>query len=166
MIASLITYPHEVLRTRMQTRRTDTSHTATLPKPTTTPAAKSSSASHAPPEPSTSQIKSASIGKTTPASAPSHIRPAFHHHALPLPSFHLTHLYSPLVTGSEQPFSPGTGISPDKEGKNGRRWIGRKGGIIHTFMKIKRQDHLAGFYRGLIINLVRTIPNSAVTMLS
>jgi solute carrier family 25 folate transporter 32 len=42
----------------------------------------------------------------------------------------------------------------------------KKGGVVETFMKIKRQDGWRGFYRGLSINLVRTVPSSAVTMLS
>lgn len=32
--------------------------------------------------------------------------------------------------------------------------------------KIYREDRLRGFYKGLTINLVRTIPNSAVTLLT
>lgn len=46
-----------------------------------------------------------------------------------------------------------------------RRWP-RKGGIIDVFVKIYRQDGWRGFYRGLSINLVRTVPASAVTMLT
>jgi len=68
------------------------------------------------------------------------------------------------VTGSQPPprlpFAE-LPLSPNK-------WIAkrRKGGIVDTAIKIKRQDGWRGFYRGLSINLVRTVPNSAVTMLS
>jgi solute carrier family 25 folate transporter 32 len=39
-------------------------------------------------------------------------------------------------------------------------------GLIGEFKSILRQDGWRGFYRGLSINLVRTVPNSAVTMLT
>jgi len=39
-------------------------------------------------------------------------------------------------------------------------------GLIAQFKAILRQDGWRGFYRGLSINLVRTVPNSAVTMLT
>lgn len=45
-------------------------------------------------------------------------------------------------------------------------WGRRRDGVIDTFLRIKRQDGWKGFYRGLSINLVRTVPNSAVTMLT
>ncbi len=39
-------------------------------------------------------------------------------------------------------------------------------GMIATFTAILKQDGWKGFYRGLSINLIRTVPNSAVTMLT
>ncbi|WOO82039.1 Mitochondrial substrate carrier family protein W [Vanrija pseudolonga] len=102
MIASLATYPHEVLRTRMQ-----------------------------PPGPAT--------------------------------------LYSPLVTGSTPPVVHSMGDATDGQHsvlRNRARWSPKKGGIVDTFRKIYRQDGWQGFYRGLSINLVRTVPSSAVTMLT
>lgn len=39
-------------------------------------------------------------------------------------------------------------------------------GMVETFNKILREGGWRGFYRGLAINLVRTVPNSAVTMLT
>lgn len=115
MIASLATYPHEVLRTRLQIAKAISSSTST-PRPT------------------------------------------------PAPS----QLYSPLVTGSNPPpplplAQQLSTIASDPSRLFAKR---RKGGIIDTAIKIKRQDGWRGFYRGLSINLVRTVPNSAVTMLS
>jgi solute carrier family 25 folate transporter 32 len=131
MIASLATYPHEVLRTRLQIAKASASSTSTSTSST-------SSLSSA----SSSSASSSGSGGTRP------------------------HLYSPLVTGSQPPPRlPFTEIP-----MSANTWINRarrrKGGIVDTALKIKRQDGWRGFYRGLSINLVRTVPNSAVTMLS
>lgn len=134
MIASLATYPHEVLRTRLQIAK---AHSITSP-------------------PTTSSTPSQSSRPTpTPSRSP---------------------LYSPLVTGSNPPLPlplaeplniPRIAANPSQLAEPVTaisRW--RKGGIVETALKIKRQDGWRGFYRGLSINLVRTVPNSAVTMLS
>lgn len=114
MIASLATYPHEVLRTRLQIKKTSTS--------------------------------------TRPLALPS---------SLPPP------LFSPLVTGSSPPLPlPEPEQVPRIGGPPPSRLKPRKGGVVDTFLKIKRQDGWRGFYRGLSINLIRTVPNSAVTMLT
>lgn len=39
-------------------------------------------------------------------------------------------------------------------------------GIIRTTKKIIYKEGWTGLYRGLSINLIRTVPNSAVTMLT
>jgi len=122
MIASLATYPHEVLRTRLQIAKASSS---------------SSSSSSSTSTPSTSNGT--------------------------------RHLYSPLNTGSNPPHPL---MNPERVLVNpiqsANTWVARrrKGGIVDTAIKIKRQDGWRGFYRGLSINLVRTVPNSAVTMLS
>ncbi|KAF8068728.1 mitochondrial NAD transporter [Lyophyllum atratum] len=41
-----------------------------------------------------------------------------------------------------------------------------RGGIIYTTRKLIRKEGWTGLYRGLSINLLRTVPNSAVTMLT
>jgi len=41
-----------------------------------------------------------------------------------------------------------------------------RGGIVYTTKKIIRKEGWTGLYRGLSINLIRTVPNSAVTMLT
>ncbi|GFZ48053.1 Mitochondrial NAD(+) transporter 1 [Saitozyma sp. JCM 24511] len=141
MVASLATYPHEVLRTRLQIRRSP-----------------SSSTSPSSPAPPNGGRGSLAIRPTPSAPPPSVVTP------IPL--------YSPLVTGSNPPlpFPNHSGsASPAALGQSGPTktpWQPRPGGVIDTFLKIKRQDGWRGFYRGLSINLVRTVPNSAVTMLT
>lgn len=41
-----------------------------------------------------------------------------------------------------------------------------RGGIIYTTQKLIRKEGWTGLYKGLSINLLRTVPNSAVTMLT
>lgn len=41
-----------------------------------------------------------------------------------------------------------------------------RGGIIYTTRKLIRKEGWASLYKGLSINLIRTVPNSAVTMLT
>ncbi|EDR13164.1 mitochondrial NAD transporter [Laccaria bicolor S238N-H82] len=41
-----------------------------------------------------------------------------------------------------------------------------RGGIIYTTAKLIRKEGWTGLYKGLSINLLRTVPNSAVTMLT
>ena len=162
MVASLITYPHEVLRTRLQIRRSHT--TPSSPEPST-----STASLH--PRPSTAAPSSIN-GQTSPRPPDlRHKPPAFTPNALPPhvsvhPSIP-TQLYSPLVTGSNPPI-PAFDHSVTNNLNEHRlyRWGAKKGGVIYTFHKIMRQDGWRGFYRGLSINLVRTVPNSAVTMLT
>lgn len=122
MIASLATYPHEVLRTRIQVARA--ASPADAAKRAAQQAAAAATASH-----------------------------------------NTRHeLYSPLVTGSNPPVSehdkqPAKPAASKHSGP-------RPGGIIDVFQKIYRQDGWRGFYRGLSINLFRTVPSSAVTMLT
>jgi solute carrier family 25 folate transporter 32 len=130
MVASLATYPHEVLRTRIQVQR---NRPAGPPQPTR------------PPEP----VGSGPVG--APAGSSSRVS-------------HAT-LYSPLVTGSEPPY-PEKMEQPMSGNGRLRRWHPKRGGIIDVCRLIYRQDGWRGFYRGLSINLVRTVPSSAVTMLS
>jgi len=41
-----------------------------------------------------------------------------------------------------------------------------RGGVIYTAKGIVVKEGWSGLYRGLSINLIRTVPNSAVTMLT
>jgi solute carrier family 25 (mitochondrial folate transporter), member 32 len=41
-----------------------------------------------------------------------------------------------------------------------------RGGVIYTTKRLIRKEGWTGLYKGLSINLFRTVPNSAVTMLT
>ncbi|WVW80794.1 hypothetical protein I302_102781 [Kwoniella bestiolae CBS 10118] len=145
MIASICTYPHEVLRTRLQIRKSSSSSSGAV---------------------DTGGGKS----KLHPQSIPT--KPS----SSPLSS---TTLYSPLVTGNQPPHpnlqppsvnnpipNPLPKIDPKPPWYKQIIHKPRAGGAIDTFLQIKKQDGWRGFYRGLSVNLVRTVPNSAVTMLT
>ncbi|CAA7258933.1 unnamed protein product [Cyclocybe aegerita] len=42
----------------------------------------------------------------------------------------------------------------------------KRGGVIYTTKKLIRKEGWSGLYKGLSVNLIRTVPNSAVTMLT
>lgn len=137
MIASIATYPHEVLRTRLQIRKSSP---------------KSSSSS--------------SIFSSNP-SKPSHP-------PLPFSSMY----FNPLSSTNGQSHPPlnasnstASHAHPPLDRQIRPLWhslfkLRKEGGIIDTFISIKNQDGWRGFYRGLSINLIRTVPSSAVTMLT
>ncbi|OCF78697.1 solute carrier family 25 (mitochondrial folate transporter), member 32 [Kwoniella mangroviensis CBS 8886] len=147
MVASLCTYPHEVLRTRLQIRKSSSS----------------------------------TVAGTITTSGKSKLHPQ----SIPTQPTSATPLYSPLVTGNQPPHphaqtnfnyhpsinNPIPNPLPKIELPK-PPWYKqiihkpKKGGVIYTFLQIKNQDGWRGFYRGLSINLVRTVPNSAVTMLT
>ena len=141
MVASLITYPHEVLRTRLQIRKENT-----VPPATTAPSSSPAIASSANNKPV--------ITPTGSSNVPPRLFPSQSVHPL----------YSPLVAGSYPPTEVSIAGRTRPVGES--RWKGKQGGVIDTFLSIRRQDGWRGFYRGLSINLIRTVPNSAVTMLS
>ncbi|WVO17495.1 hypothetical protein L204_105188 [Cryptococcus depauperatus] len=135
MVASLATYPHEVLRTRLQIRKSSGA--------TATSSVNASQASYRPfPVPSV------------------------------LASPPLADVYSPPLNTSTQTLiaPPRSQSLPRITGSKRPGWQlwhkPKEGGIIETFITIRKQDGWRGFYRGLSINLVRTVPSSAVTMLT
>lgn len=93
MCASLATYPHEVVRTRLQTQRRLIASVGSLPA---------------------------------------------------------------------QPPGPDVGGPEDLRRAN----ESRRGGLIYTTKKIVHKEGWRGLYKGLSVNLIRTVPNSAVTLLT
>ncbi|KAH8114619.1 mitochondrial carrier [Phellopilus nigrolimitatus] len=59
--------------------------------------------------------------------------------------------------------SPGSGLSPDTLEADVQH---KRGGLIYTTKKIIHREGWRSLYKGLSVNLIRTVPNSAVTMLT
>ena len=165
MIASLATYPHEVLRTRLQMVRNHKPGSGSGPGSGTGVAVSgSSSGSGIAANGGSGTVR---VGGAGPSAHP--MEPQSSRAGVFIPP-------RPAHAANPDLYSPHPGEPPERRpqpngGPNGNgggqqsRWR-RKGGIIDTAIKIKRQDGWRGFYRGLSINLVRTVPNSAVTMLT
>ncbi|EKC98858.1 pyruvate transporter [Trichosporon asahii var. asahii CBS 8904] len=215
MIASLATYPHEVLRTRIQMQKKPRQ----LPKPPVQPHIEPTPHTYSPllagsqppleegkvpkkggrrgiiPPTIPSSLSEATVHEMRPEAAP---RPSTGHAPMPAakavpaaraePAFttpgepskeRVTRVSPPTVPrdargaafAAEAELTEATRearantLRPYTSDPPKRAWP-RKGGIIDVFIKIYRQDGWRGFYRGLSINLVRTVPASAVTMLT
>lgn len=121
MCASLATYPHEVVRTRLQTTR----RLLAAAEP-----------------PSGSPIQSGVAGR-----------------------IHVNGIVDGGVGGNGN----GGGNFGEVERvraqeKQPQKWRGS--GLVYTTKKILRKEGWRGLYKGLSVNLIRTVPNSAVTMLT
>ena len=121
MCASLATYPHEVVRTRLQTTR----RLLAAAEP-----------------PSGSPIQSGVAGR-----------------------IHVNGFVDGGVGGNGN----GGGNFGEVERvqaqeKQPQKWRGS--GLVYTTKKILRKEGWRGLYKGLSVNLIRTVPNSAVTMLT
>ncbi|WWC72617.1 uncharacterized protein I206_106579 [Kwoniella pini CBS 10737] len=162
MVASLCTYPHEVLRTRLQIRKSSNTTSLSDPEPIRQGGGKTKLHPQSIPTPAMTPSPSPLIATSNPTRR--------------------FELYSPLVTGNQPPHStnphladptvnrpipnPLPKIEPKPPWYKQFTHKPRPGGAIDTFLAIKMQDGWKGFYRGLSVNLVRTVPNSAVTMLT
>ncbi|KAG8861752.1 hypothetical protein FRB96_002710 [Tulasnella sp. 330] len=145
LTATLITYPHEVVRTRQQIARRKVqiqeSQSSTQQQPPRQYALHQSPMRH---------LSSSSTAKPQhPSSSSSSSAP----HPLPPPSSAL----SARLSLPQPPPPSGPGRPPARL---------RPRGTVEMAKKIYREGKLGAFYKGLTINLVRTIPNSAVTLLT
>ncbi|KAG8997998.1 hypothetical protein FRB93_013891 [Tulasnella sp. JGI-2019a] len=135
LTATLITYPHEVVRTRLQIARRKIIHAAVHE-------------SHHPRHYALHQSPMRHISFSS-FSSPKH--KATHTSSQPAPS------PPSRPPPSKQPPLSGPGRPPERH---------RARGTLEMAQKIYREGRLRAFYKGLTINLVRTIPNSAVTLLT
>jgi solute carrier family 25 folate transporter 32 len=123
MVASCVTYPHEVLRTRLQVHRNH---------------------------------QQRSLAHATTQPPPAMVQPLTHGAPLPPP---------PFASAAVVPAPPAHMTTPTTPEKGTQKTQPPKG-LIAEFKYILKNDGLKGFYRGLSINLVRTVPSNAVTMLT
>ena len=140
MIASVLTYPHEVLRTRLQMQ----------PRIAAAAKAVAEGTPVAPPPP-------------PPPAAAAPTRPGRPEKA-PGRALH-TLASTPRVRA-------GGGASPSRGASRGISHMGNKGnggrysGVLQACTTIAREEGIRGFYRGMGVNLVRTVPSSALTILT
>jgi solute carrier family 25 folate transporter 32 len=153
MVASLTTYPHEVVRTRLQIQRTSSS---SPPRSTASSSASVASTSTPSPPPSSSSSSSSAPSSSShppiAGSSRTPVTPALLYQAPAVES---------ATQASERPAHVRVG------GALGvRQGVSSYKGFGATVRKIYREGGWKGFYRGLSINLVRTVPSSAATMLT
>ncbi|KAK0543281.1 hypothetical protein OC846_006471 [Tilletia horrida] len=211
MIASVATYPHEVLRTKLQMQpKTSSAAAATgsVPSPAAVAGSPSSSRGfhtlggssngtlpwhHLPPSAHVRRRDAGGggAGDSANLSSSAHSQqrrpPPLSSSASSSVARGATHAFSALTghTADAHPAPQGAGRARDvgeggHAGSNGGGGGGGGGngggaggpgqrrytGVIQACRTIAREEGIRGFYRGMTVNLVRTVPNSALTILT
>lgn len=156
MIASVLTYPHEVLRTRlqMQPRPSIADTPTTSPAPSMTQAAREAHSA-------------SSTGQ----------RRGLHHAAIASLRGNTGSSSSSSSSSSHREERTERRRGPKKVARvrPSRRMIshmanmgvgGRYTGVLQAISTIAREEGFRGFYRGMGVNLIRTVPSSALTILT
>ena len=69
-----------------------------------------------------------------------------------------------LINGASHTLPPGPDVGSAEDVRRAR--LSQYGGLVQTTKTIIRKEGWRGLYKGLSVNLIRTVPNSAITMLT
>ncbi|SNX83405.1 related to YIA6 - Pvruvate transporter of the mitochondrial inner membrane [Melanopsichium pennsylvanicum] len=162
MIASVTTYPHEVLRTRLQMQpRNQAQVQSTMASNGVIVASPSSTASSI--ASNRAKTASASLSSNATTSQVSSTCTS----STPLPSAAAAggtkSKIGSITTGNNNR----SGVSAAVTGGGSANVGGtRYTGVIQACKTIAREEGIRGFYKGMAVNLIRTVPSSALTILT